>query len=150
MINRYPSLRIGYSDHTSNSLSCIAAIALGAQVIEKHICIDFDVPNTQDWKVSCGPHNFKQFCTDLRETYDSIGSGSLDLQPDEELSVKWAVKKLIYSCNYSRNDVLEYSGLSCVRSSEGLQVSCCDQLIGKRLNRPVKIGDLVSSEHFDD
>ncbi len=41
---------VGYSDHTAGYHIPLAAVACGARIIEKHISIDFDVPNAQDWK----------------------------------------------------------------------------------------------------
>lgn len=52
---------VGYSDHTQGHQVVLAAVARGASIVEKHITLDFDVPNAQDWKVSCGPDDFAAF-----------------------------------------------------------------------------------------
>ena len=58
---------VGYSDHTRGFHFPLAAAALGASIIEKHITLDYDVPNAQDWKVSCGPPDLATFIGQLRE-----------------------------------------------------------------------------------
>jgi len=63
----------GYSDHTRGFHIPLAAVALGARIIEKHISLDFDVPNAQDWKVSCGPHDLARFISELREVEAALG-----------------------------------------------------------------------------
>ena len=57
----------GYSDHTAGYHIPLAAVALGAKVIEKHITLDYNIPNAQDWKVSCGPDNLADFVNQAHE-----------------------------------------------------------------------------------
>ena len=49
IFNKY---EVGYSDHSDNELGILGSIVLGAKIVEKHIATKFNVPNTQDWKVS--------------------------------------------------------------------------------------------------
>ena len=48
----FKKYEVGYSDHSDNDLGILGSIVLGAKIIEKHIATKFNVPNTQDWKVS--------------------------------------------------------------------------------------------------
>ena len=64
---------IGYSDHTEGHEVCILAVAAGAKIIEKHITLDFNIPNAQDWKVSCGPNDFKSFVNKIRSVEKILG-----------------------------------------------------------------------------
>ena len=57
----------GYSDHTEGYHISLVSAALGAAIIEKHISLDFNVPDAQDWKVSCGPHNLGIFIRQVRQ-----------------------------------------------------------------------------------
>ena len=54
----FPKKTIGYSDHTSSDLACLASILYGAKIIEKHLSIKFNVKNSQDWKVSLDKKKF--------------------------------------------------------------------------------------------
>ena len=49
---------VGYSDHTEDHMASLAAVAMGAKIIERHITIERNIPNAQDWRVSSGPENF--------------------------------------------------------------------------------------------
>lgn len=65
---------VGYSDHTAGTAVPLAAVALGANVIEKHIALDFNVPDAQDWKVSCGPDDLVEFVADVRAVSAARGA----------------------------------------------------------------------------
>ncbi|MCB2102831.1 MAG: N-acetylneuraminate synthase family protein, partial [Rhodobacterales bacterium] len=66
---------VGYSDHSEGTAVPLAAVALGAQVIEKHITLERNIPNAQDWKVSCDPHTLGPFVRDIREIEAARGGG---------------------------------------------------------------------------
>jgi len=57
-LRREFKILVGYSDHTIGYEIPLAAVAMGACVIEKHITLDRNVPNAHDWIVSCGPDDF--------------------------------------------------------------------------------------------
>ena len=64
---------VGYSDHTRGHHIPLAAVALGARILEKHISLDFDVPDAQDWKVSCGPEDLPRMVREVREIEAALG-----------------------------------------------------------------------------
>lgn len=66
---------VGYSDHTVDEMAVLAAVARGADIIEKHITILRDVPNAQDWKVSAGPENLASLIEGVRRIEAMIGRG---------------------------------------------------------------------------
>ena len=63
---------IGYSDHTLGTDTCVAAVALGAKIIEKHITLDKNL-KVPDQKVSCDPKEFKKMVKKIRYTEKIIG-----------------------------------------------------------------------------
>jgi N-acetylneuraminate synthase/N,N'-diacetyllegionaminate synthase len=85
----------GYSDHTRGFHFPLAAVALGSSIIEKHISLDFDVPNAQDWKVSCGPHDLAEFIRQVREIETGMGVRVTGPTEGEKDSMVWATKSLV-------------------------------------------------------
>lgn len=71
---------VGFSDHTVGHEAAVAAVALGARVIEKHIMLDADCP---DVAVSLGPEDFAHYVHAIRATEVMLGSGAKVLQPGE-------------------------------------------------------------------
>lgn len=128
---------VGYSDHTQGHHIVLAAVARGASIIEKHITLDFNVPNAQDWKVSCGPDDFSAFVREIREVETVLGRSVKEVQPCEQEALNWALKSLVAARNLPAGTVLEPMHMLCKRPGDGLPPSRQAELLGKRLARPV-------------
>lgn len=85
----YPN--VGYSDHTIGAVAPIAAVALGASVIEKHFTLDTRVPGP-DHFMSMPPHEFKQMVSDIRCAEMMMGDGH-KMPCEEELELAKIVRK---------------------------------------------------------
>ncbi|OHC73463.1 MAG: hypothetical protein A3G18_08595 [Rhodospirillales bacterium RIFCSPLOWO2_12_FULL_58_28] len=139
---------VGYSDHTQGEHVSLAAVALGAKVIEKHITLDFDVPNAQDWKVSLGSGNFPDFVKRVREVEAALGTGSLDIQDCERPSQFWALKSLVATRFLAAGAVIDAAMLTAKRPGDGLPPSELPRIIGRKLAReieedmPIRVEDL--------
>ena len=128
---------VGYSDHTQGHQVGLAAVARGASIVEKHITLDFNVPNAQDWKVSCGPDDFAVFVREIREVEAALGRSVKEVQPCEQAALDWALKSLVAACDLPVGTRLEPAHLLSKRPGDGLPPSRQDELLGKRLVRPV-------------
>jgi N-acetylneuraminate synthase/N,N'-diacetyllegionaminate synthase len=126
---------VGYSDHTTNFLTCYAAVARGAEIIEKHITILRNVPNAQDWKVSAGPEDFSRFVMDIRHIEQLIGEGKKQLAPSEAQAEFWALKSIVAICDLPKGKALESSDLAVKRPGGGIPPYELEGILGKRLKR---------------
>jgi len=149
LIDEFPDVTIGYSDHTESSISCILALALGAKIIEKHISLDFNIENAQDWRVSCGPADFPKFIQDIRECSVSLGTGELLIQKDEVESIKWAIKRLSIKNDLKKGDSLKKINIKSIRSDKGIPISEMDNYIEKKINKNLKGGEILSYSDFN-
>lgn len=77
----------GYSDHTEGTLACIAAVALGAQIIEKHITFDKKAQGP-DHKCSAEPDEFADMVRQIRRVEKMLGDGIKRVMPSEEACAK--------------------------------------------------------------
>ena len=141
---------IGYSDHTVGTAVPLAAVALGAKIIEKHITLDFNIPDAQDWKVSCGPDNLATFIADLRVVEAALGGEPRSLSEAERQSVLWARKSLTAARDIAAGEQIEASMLTSLRPGDGLPPSQISRLLGLRarclIPRGTKIAhDMVES-----
>jgi len=124
---------VGYSDHTMGYHIPLAAVALGARVIEKHITIDYNVPDAQDWKVSCGPDDLAKFVHELRDIEGALGMRLEGPTEDERNNMKWAVKRLVAAHDLTANRKLAISDLKIKRAARGIGPERLDDVIGRRL-----------------
>jgi N,N'-diacetyllegionaminate synthase len=139
---------VGYSDHTEGHHTALAAVAMGARIIEKHICLDFNVSNAQDWKVSCGPHDLSDFVRQIRETEKSIGTAEKKTQLCEEAAVNWATKSLVASADLKAGTLLTKDHLVAKRPGDGIAPSSLTDIIGHRLSVDVNADDAISWDHL--
>lgn len=121
----------GYSDHTRGFHFPLAAVALGARIIEKHITLDYDVPNAQDWKVSCGPADLGLFIEQLREVEAGLGDRDSGPTAGERDSLVWASKSLVPVRDLSAGTVLKASDLIGKRPGTGIPPSRLSEVVGK-------------------
>ena len=139
---------VGYSDHTEGTAIPLAAVALGANVLEKHITLEKNVPNAQDWKVSCDPSNFKNFVRDIRQIEISLGKPEKIISDKELTSVSWARKSLVAKNFISMNEVVEKSMFLVQRPGTGLSPSYLDIIQGKVAARDINPGEFVQESDF--
>ncbi len=134
----------GYSDHTEGLHIPLAAVAMGARVLEKHITLDFNVPNAQDWKVSCGPSDLPELLKHIRAIEMAIGDGKKIPLREEQENRQWAGKSLVFRRQLSPNEEITGEDLTAKRPGWGVSPAQIDQVIGRRVKAIVKRDDLVS------
>jgi N,N'-diacetyllegionaminate synthase len=140
---------IGYSDHTENGLAVLAAVARGANIIERHITILKDVPNAQDWKVSSGPDDFESFVKSIREIEKVLGEKKKEISECEKGSEKWALKSLVAACDIATGTEISRKHINIKRPGDGIRANQINSLIGRRLLRAIKIDDMFTFEDFE-
>jgi len=138
----------GYSDHTAGFHLPLAAAALGAKVIEKHITLDFDIPNAQDWKVSCGPDDLRLFVSQVRDIEAGLGTGIKTPGEAEAESVAWARKSLVAARDLSPGEVLTPQMLKAKRPGTGISPEDMDKVLGRKVKSEIKKDTLITWEHL--
>jgi len=140
---------VGYSDHTEGIHIPLAAVALGADIIEKHISLDFDIPNAQDWKVSCGPHNFRAFVENVREIEIALGRPKKCVNDRERASRAWACKSLVLAHDHKAGDDITVDSLLIKRPGTGILASDQDEVLGRKLKSDLAADSVIKWEHLE-
>jgi N,N'-diacetyllegionaminate synthase len=138
----------GYSDHTRGFHFCLAAVALGAKVIEKHISLDFDVPNAQDWKVSCGPQDFGEFIRQVREIEAGLSHVRSEPNPAEQNNMGWAAKSLVTVRDIAASTVLQAGDLTAKRPGTGISPSRIGEVVGRSVKTDLPKDAVIKWEHL--
>jgi len=139
---------VGLSDHTLGTTASIAAVALGAGVIEKHFTLSRQ-DKGPDSEFSLEPEELERLCREAHDAWLALGSAGYERQPAEEgnkifrRSV-YFVKDLPAGATIGMNDIRR------IRPGMGLQPKHFDALIGRRLKVAVKRGTPTSWNQFDE
>lgn len=133
----------GYSDHTIGEEACWAAVARGANVIEKHIALEAHFPNTWDPIVSCTPQTLLHFTEGIRRIEKMLGSKNKRPTERELQSVIWATKSMVAAGLLKKGEVLSEIMIAYKRPGNGLPPTRLTEILGKRLKRNVKADEII-------
>jgi len=140
-------LPVGYSDHTEGIEIAIAAVALGAEVIEKHLTLDRTFPGP-DHSASTEPDEFKQMVTSIRHVEQSLGNGVKSPAPCELPNISVARKSIVASRALSPGHRLGSYDLEIKRPGTGLAPKFLPELIGRTLRKGLAKDELISWDHL--
>jgi N-acetylneuraminate synthase len=141
MIRRY-GLVTGISDHTLCNATAVAAVALGACIIEKHFTLDRDAGGPDD-SFSLEPPELRQLCTDARTAWEALGVVNYDRKASEAGNVKFR-RSLYFVKPLRAGERIPPDAIRSVRPGFGLSPKFLDRLIGAELAVDVKFGDAVT------
>lgn len=136
------SLPIGYSDHTPGIEISLAAVALGATVIEKHFTLDRKLPGP-DQSASLEPHEFKALVDGIRNINAALGHGEKRPWPIELEVANVARKSVVALRAMPKGHVISNADLTAKRPGTGIPAMDADQLIGRILTRDIRENDLL-------
>ena len=129
--------QVGYSDHTMGIEVPIAAVALGAEIIEKHFTLDKNMEGP-DHKASLDPQELKQMVTSIRNIEKAMGDGIKRPNASEQKNAEVVLKRIIASKSIKAGDILGTENLTQLRSSEGIPVKFWDLIAGRPAMRDYK------------
>ena len=142
------NVNVGYSDHTLGIEVSVAAVALGATVIEKHFTLDKNMKGP-DHKASLNPAELKELVKSIRNVQKSIsGNGIKEPSKSEQKNIEIVRKSLYYKNNLSEGHILRPEDVLSLRPGNGISPMKIDSYIGKKLNQDVISYSLINKKHF--
>lgn len=127
-------VRVGYSDHTKGIEVPIAAVAMGAEVIEKHFTLDHNLPGP-DHVASLEPDELKSMVIAIRNIEKAIGSGLKVVSNSEEKNIKIARKSIIAARDIKAGEIFTEDNLTVKRPGDGVSPMLWDSVIGTKAIR---------------
>lgn len=147
-MRRVLKVPVGFSDHTRGLEVPLAAVALGACVIEKHFTLDCDLPGP-DHRASLEPAELLQMVRGIRIVEQALGNG-LKTPSLEELEVaKVARRSLVANKDIPKGSRLLLGWVSIKRPGTGLPPAMLPRLVGLKARKDISSGTLLSLEMFD-
>lgn len=135
-------VEVGYSDHTSGVEVAIAAVALGARVIEKHFTLDRGLPGP-DHQASLEPHELKAMVQAIRNIEIAMGDGVKRPSPSELKNKLSARKSLVAIRAIRAGDPFSADNIGSKRPGTGISPMRWDEVIGNLAPRDFNIDDLI-------
>ena len=133
---------VGYSDHTPGIEVAIAAVAMGATVIEKHFTLDRNLPGP-DHKASLEPEELKSMVKAIRNIEVALGDGIKRLTPSEARNKSVARKSLVASQIIKAGDIFTVENMTTKRPGTGVSPMYWDEVLGKKAQRDFLVDDLI-------
>lgn len=139
---------VGFSDHTMGLEIPLAAVALGACVIEKHFTLDRNLPGP-DHKASLETGDLERMIKGIRDVESSLGNG-VKFPSDEELkTAACARRSLVAACDMFPGTLITSGMISILRPGTGLPPAMRSRVIGRQVVRKIQKGELLSLEHIN-
>jgi len=137
-------VKVGYSDHTLGIEVPIAAVALGARVIEKHFTLNRNLPGP-DHAASLEPEELKSMVKSIRNIEKAIsGNGIKEASKSELKNIDVARKSLHVSKQLLKGDIIDFQSLMSLRPGHGISPMEINQVIGKRIIKDLSRGHLLN------
>jgi N,N'-diacetyllegionaminate synthase len=137
---------VGYSDHTSGIEIPVAAVALGAVLIEKHFTLDRNMEGP-DHKASLEPAELKQMVKSIRNVEKALGSGIKEPSASEIKNRPIARKSLVATRDLKKGDTIRSEDLSSKRPGTGISPMMIDKVNGKILLEDIKQDEVLTISH---
>ena len=134
--------KVGYSDHTKGIEVPIAAVALGARVIEKHFTLDRNMEGP-DHKASIEPDEFKDMVKAIRNVEIALGNGEKNPTKSELSNISVARKSIIASRSIRAGEVFSEENITTKRPGTGINPMRWNEIIGKIAIRDFEEDELI-------
>ena len=133
---------IGYSDHTTGIAIPIAAVALGATVIEKHFTLDRELPGP-DHRASLEPAELAEMVRAIRQVEVALGDGVKRVGSAEARNKSVARKSLVAARRIAKGEAFSAENLAVKRPGTGLSPMRWDDLLGRAATRDFDVDELI-------
>ena len=122
---------VGYSDHTKGIEVPVAAVAMGARIIEKHFTLDRNLPGP-DHRASLEPHELRAMVDAIRNVERALGDGRKVVAEAERPNIEVARKSIVAARPIAKGELLTEENITVKRPGNGLSPMLWDTVVGTR------------------
>lgn len=145
MDERFDSV-IGLSDHTMGVAVSIAAVALGANIIEKHFILDRNM-DSADAEFSMEPDEFKMMVEGIRDVEKALGHVNYELTEKMEINRDFS-RSLYVVEDIKKGEIFTKENVKSIRPGFGLHPKCYEEVLGKKSNCDISRGTPLKKDMF--
>ncbi len=147
LAEEFPQCEIGYSDHTPGIEASVAAVALGATVIEKHLTLDKAMPGP-DQAASLDPAEFRSLVKAIRNIESALGDGIKRPSEPEMANIKIVRKSVVLRSAQKAGTTLSREMLTGKRPGTGIPIRDVDAVAGRKLKRDLPADSILSYDEL--
>ncbi len=133
---------VGYSDHTKGIEVPVAAVAMGAEIIEKHFTLDRNMEGP-DHKASLEPDELKAMISAIRNVEVALGTGEKNPSESEKKNIVVARKSIIAKTNIKKGDIFTEENITVKRPGNGISPMKWFEVLGKKAVRNFEEDELI-------
>ena len=134
---------VGYSDHTAGIEVAVAAVALGAAVLEKHFTLDRNLPGP-DHKASLEPDELKAMVQAIRNIEKALGTGIKKPSPSELKNKPIVRKSIVAASPIKKGETFTEMNITVKRPGTGITPMRWDEIIGRKAGRDYKTDEIIN------
>lgn len=146
MMERF-GLVTGLSDHTLDNTTAIASVVMGASIIEKHFTLDRNGGGPDD-SFSLEPAELTALCRDSKTAWQALGSVNYGRKSSEQGNIKFR-RSLYFVKDMKAGDIITPDCVRSVRPGFGIAPKYLDKIIGKKVNKDIKVNQAVAWDELD-
>lgn len=144
----FPQTVIGYSGHELGYIPTIAAVALGARIIERHITIDRTMRGS-DHIASLDPDQLDVVIKGIRDLEKALGTNIKSIRESEKPFIEKLCKSVVLAKDVKIGEILNEKNLCVKHPGTGISPLIWDSLMGKKFVVELKKDQLLLEEHFE-
>lgn len=138
----FPGIQVGYSDHTMGIEAAIAAVAIGAVVIEKHFTLDRKMKGP-DHQASLEPDELKAMIRSIRNIEKALGDGIKRPSASEQKNIPIVRRSIVAARDIQKGEIFTEQNLGIKRPGTGISPMLWDKVIGKKAKYNFKKDELI-------
>lgn len=135
---------VGLSDHSMGSVGAVTAVALGANIIEKHFCLGREIENP-DSSFSMNPHEFKQMVRDIRQAERAIGKVQYGAAKQERSNIIFR-RSVFCVKDIKKGETLTEENVRIIRPGNGLAPKYYPEVLGQTALKDIERGTPLQFE----
>lgn len=135
--------KIGYSDHTEGIIIPIAAVSMGAEIIEKHFTLDKNMDGP-DHKASLEPSELKEMVKTIRNIEKAMGNGIKEPSKSEVKNLEVVRKSIVASRTIRKGEKFTENNITCKRPGNGISPMKWNEVIGKAASKDYKEDEMIN------
>ena len=149
LIEKYRGTEIGYSDHTINHIACIGAVIMGATIIERHITLEKNIPDAQDWKVSSTPEELIKLRRSIDSAIEMRGTENINISESASQNITWAKKSPYLKKRLEKGSKIRKDDIVMKRPFTGIEYNDALNIIGRMAEESFEKDELIDPRKFN-
>lgn len=146
--DRYPDYTIGYSDHSIGIMIPVAAVALGAEVIEKHITLDRNMKGS-DHSGSLEPDGLWRMVRDIRNLEKALGQKEMQRSSASRTASKKLERSIAATKHIPEGEIITQEHLFLLSPGDGYRWADREQVIGKKAKQDIRPSEIIYPEMIE-